>query len=457
MSMSLTAARPTRPPDGSAATRSGGSTNSTGLLAAIDAIASFVAEFEPSIYSGEDAATLVGAFTRAERLCGAGKTLAATRAAETSRHALSGHRSAAEWLAQQTGESVGEAVDLLKLGQALEDQPEVGRAYRDGKLSRSRARLVSGAVRVNPQREHDLIDGAEQDSFRQLKERCLRAKAEGRSAEDAARAYAAIHRSRSCRTWTDADGAFRLDALLTPDAGASLLASLAKESDRIFQQARKAGLEEMPTAYAADALVALVTGPGSQMSDRSRPGRPDAESGPVPVVDGRRTPSATVHLRVDLDALRRGSVSDGEVCEIPGVGPVPIESARALMGDAITDLVITNGVDVTTVCHLGRSIPRPLRTALMERDRTCVVPGCDVRQGLEIDHWQISFVDGGPATLENLARLCGHHHYLRTHRGFQLLGGPGRWRWKPPTTPKAPKARTRARGGGKRRPPPLRT
>ena len=466
--MPLTAVRPTKRPDGRAISRSSGSASS-GLLAAIDAIATFVAGFEPSIYSGEDAATLVGAFTRAERLCGAGKTLAATRAAESNRHSVSGHRSAAEWLAQQTGESVGEAVDLLKLGQALEDQPEVGRAYRDGKLSRSRARLVSGAARVDPGREHELVDGAQQDTFRQLKERCLRAKSEGRSAEDADKAYAAIHRSRSCRTWTDTDGAFRLDALLTPDAGATLLASLTKESDRIFQQARKAGLEEPPTAYAADALVALVTGQPGQVSDRSRERRPDAEPGSPPVVDGRsdhddrpaqngrRTPSATVHLRVDLDALRRGSVNDGDVCEIPGVGPVPIESARALMGDAITDLVITNGVDVTTICHLGRSIPRPLRTALMERDRTCVVPGCDVRRGLEIDHWQISFVDGGPATLENLARLCGHHHYLRTHQGFELHGGPGRWRWRPPKTPKAPKAGTRAKGGSKRRPPPLRT
>ena len=198
---------------------------------------------------------------------------------------------------------------------------------------------------------------------------------------------------------------------------------------------------------------------------------PAARSVPAPVNDGRdgrdtrdrrdegRAPSATVHLRVDLDALRRGSVSDGEVCEIPGVGPVPIETARSLMGDAITDLVITNGVDVTTVCHLGRSIPRPLRTALMERDQTCVVPDCDVRRGLEIDHWQVSFADGGPATLENLARLCSYHHYLRTHKGFQLLGGPDRWRFVPPKTPKTPKpkARTRTKGANTQRPPPLRT
>ncbi|MHB1712612.1 MAG: hypothetical protein ACYCV7_14650, partial [Acidimicrobiales bacterium] len=29
-------------------------------------------------------------------------------------------------------------------------------------------------------------------------------------------------------------------------------------------------------------------------------------------------------------------------------------------------------------------------------------------------------------------RLCAHHHYLRTHKGFELTGGPGRWRWVTP-------------------------
>ena len=126
------------------------------------------------------------------------------------------------------------------------------------------------------------------------------------------------------------------------------------------------------------------------------------------------------------------------MCEIPGVGPVSVETARELMGDAITRLVITNGVDVTTICHLGRSIPAALRTALIERDPNCVIPGCDVAGGLEIDHWGIAFSEGGPASLDNLARLCSHHHYLRTHQGFTLTGGPGKWRWTPPARGRPP-------------------
>jgi hypothetical protein len=152
-----------------------------------------------------------------------------------------------------------------------------------------------------------------------------------------------------------------------------------------------------------------------------------------------------VTLRVDLDALRRGSIGPGEVCEIPGVGPVSVATARDLMGDALVDLVVTNGVDVTTICHLGRSIPTALRKAVVDRDRTCVVPGCDAAQGLEMDHWGVDFNDDGPASLENIARLCSHHHDLRTHRGFRLGGGPGRWTWEPPPIPKARPRRSRAK------------
>jgi hypothetical protein len=116
------------------------------VLRAVEVIADFVAEFEPGRYSGEDAASLVASSTRAERLCGAGKTLAANRVFESNRPALAVHPSAAHRLDGVTGESIGEAIDVLKLGQALEDQPGADEAYRSGSLSRTGAKIVAGAV-----------------------------------------------------------------------------------------------------------------------------------------------------------------------------------------------------------------------------------------------------------------------------------------------------------------------
>ncbi len=88
--------------------------------------------------------------------------------------------------------------------------------------------------------------------------------------------------------------------------------------------------------------------------------------------------------------------------------------------------VLSEGVDVRAVSHFGRTIPARLRTALEARDQTCVVPGCDERDHLEIDHIA-PLAEGGPTRLDNLARLCPWHHSLKTHRGWHLAGGPDRW------------------------------
>jgi 5-methylcytosine-specific restriction endonuclease McrA len=111
-----------------------------------------------------------------------------------------------------------------------------------------------------------------------------------------------------------------------------------------------------------------------------------------------------------------------------------VAAARRLASDAVLAVVLTEGAEVTAVAHLGRSVPSRVRAALEARDPTCVVPGCDVRQGLEIDH-RIPFAQGGPTTLDNLARLCRHHHYLKTHHRWRLGGGPGNWTWTGPDPP----------------------
>jgi hypothetical protein len=142
-----------------------------------------------------------------------------------------------------------------------------------------------------------------------------------------------------------------------------------------------------------------------------------------------------VRFVVDLEAFFRGEAVGGERCEIPGVGSVPVAMARAVLGDALLELVIRHGVDVVSVTNLGRAVPSAIRRALEERDPRCVVPGCEVTKGLEIDHWQVDFAAGGPTELWNLARICHRHHAMKSYRGYRLEGGPGAWRWLPPRAP----------------------
>jgi len=188
------------------------------------------------------------------------------------------------------------------------------------------------------------------------------------------------------------------------------LANLKPFCDQIFAAVRAAGRREPADAYAADALVAMAEAAGAPGADNK----------------GNSGPRAMVHVRIDHAALLRGHTQAGEVCEVPGVGPIPVATARAWAADAVLKALVTKGVDVVAVAHAGRSVTAAQRSALEERDRTCVVAGCTTSTGLEIDH-----VDGWAltrtTTLERLARLCRWHHHLKTYCGYRLEGCAGNW------------------------------
>ncbi len=234
-----------------------------------------------------------------------------------------------------------------------------------------------------------------------------------RSEEDEVQRHERMRRARQCRLWTDEEGFGRLHAKLAPDAFAVLKANLERIERDVFDKARKEGAHESRQAYLADALVSMAKASGSETGG-----------------DGTTKSASTktlVRIRVDLDALIRGYAEAGETCEIPGVGRVSVAIARAVLGDALLELVITNGIDVSTVVSDSRYVRKALNIALQERDPTCVVQGCNATDFLERDHWQKDFSKKGKTAIYNLARLCGFHHRQKTHGGWVLSGGPGNW------------------------------
>ena len=107
-----------------------------------------------------------------------------------------------------------------------------------------------------------------------------------------------------------------------------------------------------------------------------------------------------------LAAMERGHTERGEVCEVPGVGPVTVAWVQSLLPDAVVAALLVEDGEVLKVAHLGRFIPAKVKTALVERDRTCVVPGCAIDCDLEIDHIK-PIAAGGRSELANLCRLAG--------------------------------------------------
>jgi hypothetical protein len=136
-------------------------------------------------------------------------------------------------------------------------------------------------------------------------------------------------------------------------------------------------------------------------------------------------------VRIDHAALNRGHTLPGEVCEIAGIGPIPVATARHLARDAFLTAVTTNGTDIQNVAHLGRAATAHQRTALQARGMTCAVPGCGTTTRLEIDH-----IDGWAITrrthLHHLDWLCHFHHNQKTNHSYRLQGPPGNRTWHPP-------------------------
>jgi len=127
----------------------------------------------------------------------------------------------------------------------------------------------------------------------------------------------------------------------------------------------------------------------------------------------------------------RGHTVTGEQCEIPGIGPIPVTLARQMSEDSILKVLLNKGVDVMAVAHAGRTIPAHVASALEVRDPKCIVPGCENRRRLQTDH-RNTFGRTRITKLDDLARLCPWHHYMKTFLGYTYSGGPGNWRWIPP-------------------------
>ena len=99
---------------------------------------------------GRAAASLVEVAARGERLCSALKALGARRVEETKAWRASGHRSAAHWVAETTGETVGAASRALETARALDGLPETSAAFRAGRLSATQAAEISATAAADP-------------------------------------------------------------------------------------------------------------------------------------------------------------------------------------------------------------------------------------------------------------------------------------------------------------------
>lgn len=107
--------------------------------------------------------------------------------------------------------------------------------------------------------------------------------------------------------------------------------------------------------------------------------------------------------------------------------------------DAVVSRVLMDGPSrVLDVGRATRTIPPPLRRAVVARDRCCIAPGCYAApEHCEVHH-VVFWEDGGETSLGNSALTCRRHHGFVHLRGWQVVVRPDGSRtlvppsWLPP-------------------------
>jgi len=159
------------------------------------------------------------------------------------------------------------------------------------------------------------------------------------------------------------------------------------------------------------------------------------------VADGETesTPAASraASVAVTIPALTLLGESD-EPASLDGYGPIDLETARRLAGEASSWVRVLTHRVTGTVLDVDRKtyrVPADLRRWLGLTHPTCVFPGCSrPARECDIDH-RVDWQHGGPTSAENLVPECKSHHRLK-HGSLWTLerdSDAGTIRWASPS------------------------
>src|SRR5438477_11108175 len=104
------------------------------LSVAARALREALSGFEPSLLSGEACAAVAGEWARTEKACAGARAAAAARPAECGAHRRRGWSDGADWLAQVSGVSRGEARAAIETVAAIGSCPATRAALANGEI-----------------------------------------------------------------------------------------------------------------------------------------------------------------------------------------------------------------------------------------------------------------------------------------------------------------------------------
>jgi hypothetical protein len=341
------------------------------------------ADLEPELLSGEAARSLLEEYARAEKLAAFGVAALARKLDDASQ------------IARMTGVSAGKAKAVVATGKRMTESNELSTAMQHGKISLDQAVEIATAEESAPGAAAELVTVAQKEAFHVLKDKARKAMLE----VEQHRSLAARQRAARCaRSHSDDLGMVHIHVALEPHVGTPIVARAEVEAARLARKAKGEQRLEPFERHLADAYSALLSGTGT-----GRTRRPE------------------LVVLVSHEIAKRGwtDVKEGEVCKIPGIGPVSPAIARQIASDAFLTGVFYDGKDLRNVRRWTRSTPVEVSLALELGDPPgfdgvrCV--DCGNRFQIEKDHVQPHNA-WGPASIDNLEPRCWSCHKAKTQR-----------------------------------------
>lgn len=312
----------------------------------------------------------------------------------------SGFRSATDWLATTSNESIGQCKNTIRLAVRIQNMPTVRSAFADGELAESALRLLTEAWHA------DISDVFERDEALLLRWAVELPHRDFAMVLDTWRMHAdpdreertaqELYEKRSLHLSSMLDGLGRLDGTLDPEG-------LALVREAIRALSRPAELDQRTAAQRrADALVEMARIALTTVNDDNS----------EPPTKRRKRNRPKVIATVEYDDLSTNS-GGGTIDTNHDRIVVPADTIRRLACDCGLHRMVTDPLG--TVVDYGRqqrTITDQQFDRLVIRDHGCRWPGCGVPaagcDGHHAKHW----VDGGETHGDNLVLLCWHHHHL---------------------------------------------
>jgi hypothetical protein len=298
-------------------------------------------------------------------------------------------------VARATGVSLGKAKAAVDTGKSLKAADDVRDAFKSGEISLDQATEIAKAEQASPGSSIELLKVSHEESFQALREKSRKVVLDAEQHRGLAERQ---HEARRGRSYQDELGMISINLLLEPHVGVPIVNRAETEAERRFRSAKKGGRQEPFERHLADAYACLLSG-GTATKARK----------------------AELVVLVSHEIAKRGwnEVHEGEVCKIPGVGPISPQTAKAIASDAFLSGLFYDGTDLRHFRRWTRHTPLEVLLALQLGEPPefegvkCI--DCGYRFRNEKDH-TAPHIAGGFASTTNLKWRCYGCHQTKTAR-----------------------------------------